>query len=87
MANEQNKLRWRFGSRIRIATLVRRALAEVYTVSVLLVLKCFFLCYNTFRFVDAWLFYCVTFSFVSTLLIHCLWRTSLKWPIFVSRGT
>ena len=31
------------GDRIRIATLVRRALAEVCTVPVLLVLECFFL--------------------------------------------
>jgi len=45
-ANEQMiKFWWRFGSRIqtririRIATLVRRALAEVYTVQVLLVIK------------------------------------------------
>jgi len=40
VGNEQmNKIKfwWRFGSRIRIATLVRRALAEICTVSVLLV--------------------------------------------------
>ena len=73
--NEQMiKFQWKSGSQIwtwmRIATLVRRSLADLYTVPVLLALKCFFSHWTVIMHVQL----------IIIIQWQCLWCCPQSWP-------